>query len=142
MITDNGSQQSVCILSVLVEERAKREAAAKQQLEEKTVSEIGNQATLDDLTRGLMCYKKLGIAFEKPSENSLCLHFSQIDPNEPEKRFTIEVGLDGRHEWIVTSCPLLPIELHDALVVPLNEKNDIGRFARTVRKAFVTQVQQ
>jgi Chromosome segregation protein Spc25 len=104
------------------------------------MNEIGSKATLDDLTRGLMCYKKLGLAFEKPDEDRLCLHFTQIDPDEPEKRFTIEVGLG--HEWIVTSCTLLPIEMHEALVAPLNEKNDVNRFARTVRKAFVEQLQQ
>lgn len=109
-------------------------------MEEKEMNEIVSKATLDDLTRGLMCFKTLGLDMEKTDNNRICLHFSQIDPAEPEQVFTIDIMLDN--EWIVNSCPLLPLETHEELVAPLNEKNDISLFVRIVRKAFLNQLQK
>jgi Chromosome segregation protein Spc25 len=127
-------------ISDLVEERAKREAAAKQLSEEKETIELASKATLDDLTRGLMCFKSLGLDMEKTDNNCISLRFSQIDPDEPAKVFSIDIMLGN--EWDVISCPLLPVETHEEVIAPLNDKNDISLFVRTVRKAFLNQLQQ
>lgn len=99
------------------------------------MTEIQSKATLDDLTRGLLCYKKLGFDLAKPDSQHIHLHFSQIDPDDPEKVFTLELCLE--EDWIVTDCSLLSSEAQKEVVAPLNEENDIALFVRTVRKAFV-----
>lgn len=123
------------LFAVLLAERKKREAAVAEKQHEKEMTEIKSKATLDDLTRGLLCYKKLGMDLVKPDNKRLRLDFTQIDPENPEKVFTLEMAVEG--SWFITKCPMLPSDTQNEVLIPLNEQNDIALFVRTVRKAFV-----
>jgi len=55
--------------------------------------------TVDQLTRGALLYKKLGLEFEKVGKSRLKLNFTQIDPMDHERLFFFLVFVDQNDKY-------------------------------------------
>lgn len=92
---------------------------------------------LQELTKGLAFYKRLGLEFEHLSDRGLTLIFTQIDALHPARRFTFDVGIAGESDAYVISNVEPPVPGMDGMVAALNADGDFGRFTREMRRRFV-----
>lgn len=71
-------------------------AAAEARTSERTLA-------LNELTKGVTFYKRLGLDFERVGEDHLRLVFTQVDPAEPDRRFFFTLHVDANDvynsEW-------------------------------------------
>lgn len=82
-------------------------------------------------------YRRLGLEFEKITDDKLRLVFTQIDPADPAGRhaFSLRVTPDDAYE--VDDCePPLPPGTLAGLLGELNGGNDFSRFVQMMRRAF------
>ena len=107
--------------SPLVAEFERRDSDAKHQLNE--------------LTRGISFYQRLGLDFEKINDDKLRLVFTQIDAMDPERQFAFNVRITETDVYEVDGCdPAVPGLA--AIVKELNERNDFSRFVQLMRQRF------
>ncbi len=92
---------------------------------------------INDLTRGVVMYKHLGLDFERADDNSLRLIFTQLDAANPAREFFFSVHIDDADHYRVEECnpPLAPA-LVDGLVAEVNKANDFATFVKKMRRAF------
>mmetsp|Transcript_13823 Transcript_13823/g.28529 ORF Transcript_13823/g.28529 Transcript_13823/m.28529 type:complete len:263 (+) Transcript_13823:76-864(+) len=114
--------------------RADDAAALKRSAEE------SKKTTIDDLTRGVVNYKKLGLDFTQTGrEAELKLNFTEIDPDDPSRIFSFVLIVNEEEKYDITNCnpKVNAIELVDILD-ELNESGgeDISILARRMRRAF------
>lgn len=66
--------------------------------------------------------------------------FTQVDPNNPSRRFWFD--LEAKDElWNITDCePSLDLDLLNLLVNELDKTDDMHAFVQAMRKAFVQLV--
>lgn len=100
---------------------ARREADARHQLSE--------------LTRGIACYRRLGLDFEKLGDDRLRLVFTQVDARDPDRAFSFCVRVTDSDAYEVDDVTPAVGEL-PALVRTLNDGNDFSRFVQAMRRAF------
>lgn len=114
--------------------RASDAAALKRSAEE------SKKTTIDDLTRGVVNYKKLGLDFTQTGQDSeLTLNFTEIDPDDPSKNFSFVLLVNDDEKYDIANCKpqIDAMELEDILE-ELNESGgeDISILARRMRRAF------
>jgi len=114
--------------------RASDAAALKRSAEE------SKKTTIDDLTRGVVNYKKLGLDFTQMEQDSgLKLNFTEIDPDDPSKNFSFVLLVNDDEKYDIANCnpQIDAMELEDILE-ELNESGgeDISILARRMRRAF------
>jgi Chromosome segregation protein Spc25 len=64
--------------------------------------------------------------------------FTQLNPDNPEKRFTFELQADDNDAFKVDACqPRIHPRKLDDLLDRVNQTNDLGAFVRGMRRAFV-----
>jgi len=122
-----------------VEAGKAREEAAQLQLSQTRAEyerrEAESRYELQELTRGLECYQRLGLSFEKLSDDRLRLVFTLIDQTDPNKRFFFTVRMNDSDAYTVDECSP-PIDTMADMVRLLNENNDFSRFVQLVRQEF------
>lgn len=92
---------------------------------------------LQELTRGVAFYKRLGLEFEKIHDERLRLVFSQIDALDPTRKFAFNVRVSDADESYSVDGVEPPVAGLEALVAQLNESNDFSAFVQMMRRKFV-----
>ena len=72
------------------------------------------------------------------------LVFTQIDANDPDAPFTLELTTSDEDRWLVTKCePALDGQCLEALVDELNAAEDgLVQFVRDIRLMFATSMME
>mmetsp|Transcript_774 Transcript_774/g.1211 ORF Transcript_774/g.1211 Transcript_774/m.1211 type:complete len:250 (+) Transcript_774:116-865(+) len=138
-------QKDVQIKETQLEELKRKEIEKKSRAEQardtKHKVEETKRTTVDDLTRGVVNYKYLGLDFVKAEGNRLRFNFTQIDAGEPLRPFSFILDIDDEDSYVVEDCqpPIADITLLP-LLTELNETNDLSPFLRAMRMAFSERV--
>lgn len=108
--------------------------------EKKRAVELQKDTRIEDLTKGVMLYKLLGLDFEKIDED-LWFRFTHLDPREPFRQFSFALTMVNGDTYKVNKCdPDLPHHSVSEIVKTLNEANNaqtaIATFVRSMRRAF------
>ncbi|KAG9001106.1 kinetochore-associated Ndc80 complex subunit spc25 [Tulasnella sp. JGI-2019a] len=82
----------------------------------------------------------LGWIVEGVQQDLLLFRFTRIDPEEPEKEFTIVLDISTRSYRVTSSEPLLAVM--PTLVDELNASRQFYDFARKLREAFYAHVEE
>ena len=150
---------------VLKKQKEREEARAAEVRSKRFLAEESKNTTVEDLTRGIINYKYLGLDFEKAENQKLrcvstvaifaalivfcpfsyrfcCLSawrftFTQIDPERKLRKFSFVLGANDIEIYEVEDCtpPVNPGLLEEALH-ELNSEEDLGQFTMKMRKAF------
>ncbi|GAB5030417.1 kinetochore protein animal type [Nannochloropsis oceanica] len=92
---------------------------------------------INDLTRGVVMYKHLGLDFERADDNKLRLIFTQLDSSNPGREFFFSVHIDENDQYRVEECvPALDVGMVEGLVGEVNKANDFATFVKKMRRAF------
>ncbi|CAJ1914797.1 unnamed protein product [Cylindrotheca closterium] len=97
------------------------------------------QTTVDDLTRGILYYKYLGLDFEKTEgENELRFIFTQLDPEVPTRQFSFVLQVDRNDKYEISNCePSVDAIVLVDVTHRLNRADDYMYLAQRMRQAFV-----
>jgi len=106
----------------------------------KRTAEESKQTTIDDLTRGVVNYKKLGLDFSQTGRDAeLQFNFTEIDLKDPSRisSFVLVVNDDEKYDIINCEPKIDAIDLVEILE-ELNGSGgeDISILARRMRRAF------
>lgn len=126
----------------LKEEEDREQARAAEVRSKKRLAEESKNTTVDDLTRGIINYKYLGLDFVKAENQTLRFSFSQIDPAEPSKAYSFVLSAQNEmDEYDVDDCgPAVDPGFLERALYELNAEEDLGQFVMTMRAAFVDLV--
>lgn len=125
--------------------KAEREAAvasvkALQLAKEAKIREM--ESSLNELTRGVVLYKFLGLEFQRAENDQLLIRFTHLDPASWEREFVFRVGLGADDAYRVDGCrPELAPEHLARLLAKLNAPNEVDAmefpgFVVEMRRAF------
>ena len=92
-----------------------------------------------ELTKGITCYRRLGLDFEKVQDDKLRLTFSALDAAAPDATATLSVRVSAGDKYEVDGVSP-PVEGLAGLVAELNAGNDFSLFVQRMRKAFVAAI--
>jgi hypothetical protein len=129
--------------------RSDKEAAAAAVAAER--AERGGQRAdmehqLNELTRGVVMYKFLGLEFQRAEDDRLLIRFTNIDPEHWEREFCFRVSLGEDDNYHVDGCtPAVPQATLSALLDQLNAPNEVDPmefpgFVIEMRRAFKAMV--
>lgn len=130
-------------VDLLERELSEQQSLLSNRRSEATAARQAREEELNNLTRGVLFYKYLGLEFETLEEEAgdgayLRLIFSQIDPIQPKRRFSFTVCVDDHDLYNVKGCdPALPQSLLDGYAIQLNRTNDFSAFVCAMRRSFV-----
>ena len=119
-------------------QRARAEEARKM----KQRAEALKDQNVEDLTVGMVLYKRLGLTFEKGDNGSLRFVFTMIDRNDPQRPFTFKLCVNAEALYEIKEChPPLSAGTIVRLVDDLNESHDgstdgFSTFVLGMRNAF------
>lgn len=101
--------------------------------------EEAKMVTVEDLSLGVLKYRRLGLNFERVTDNTLKFVFTQIDPSDPERKFffVLSASADDELYEILECHPPLRSGTLLTLVDDLNASSDISGFVRRMRRGFV-----
>lgn len=113
---------------------------AEEARRKKMLVKEAKQTTIDDLTRGVLYYNKLGLDFERAG-NRLRFNFTQVDHDDPKRGFSFALDVNENDIYEVDECnpPLRAstiTSLIDALNTSGNTNPDFSTFVRGMRNAF------
>lgn len=119
-------------------QRARAEEARKT----KQKAEALKDQNVEDLTVGMILYKRLGLTFEKGDSGSLRFVFTMMDCNDPERPFTFKLCVNDVALYEIKECdpPLNAgtiVRLVDELNASHEGSNDgFSTFVMGMRNAF------
>lgn len=90
---------------------------------------------LQELTKGIEFYKRLGLSFEKITEDNLRIVLTQIDHANPGRRFTFTVRMSADERYDVVECDP-PVAALQQMLAQLNADNDFSKFVQLMRREF------
>lgn len=97
---------------------------------------------LQELTRGVAFYRRLGLEFDKIHDDKLRMVFTQVDPADPARRFAFTVWVTPAETYALDDvAPALPPGVAPALLAELNAGNDFSAFVQRMRRAFKALVE-
>ncbi|CAN0037503.1 unnamed protein product [Phaeothamnion confervicola] len=145
----NLRQEEREVLPVKLRELQALRTELERQLDEKQREEATRrrrkEQEINDLTRGVVFFKYLGLEFEhagtggEDEEAFLRLIFTQIDPEDPNRRFAFTVRVDASDAYhVANAAPPVPEEVVAPLLAELNATNDFSGFVRAMRRFFVS----
>eukprot|EP00526_Cylindrotheca_closterium_P016117 CAMPEP_0113635930 /NCGR_PEP_ID=MMETSP0017_2-20120614/18740_1 /TAXON_ID=2856 /ORGANISM="Cylindrotheca closterium" /LENGTH=265 /DNA_ID=CAMNT_0000546753 /DNA_START=45 /DNA_END=842 /DNA_ORIENTATION=+ /assembly_acc=CAM_ASM_000147 len=122
---------------ISLEEEKQRFRAEDARALKKRVQEA-KQTTVDDLTRGILHYKHLGLDFEKTEgENEIRFTYSQLDPEVPTRLFSFVLQVDKNDKYEIYDCkPSVDATILLDVTDRLNRADDYMYLARRMRQAF------
>lgn len=125
------------VLDVEAEEAKQNTRAQEARALKERVKEA-KQTTVDDLTRGIVNYKHLGLDFEKTEgENEMRFFFSQLDPNDPGRQFSFVLQVDDEDRYEIANClPSVDAGILSEISDKLNDTDDMSYLARKMRRVF------
>jgi hypothetical protein len=98
-------------------------------------------ASLDDLTRGVLFYQHLGLDFVRSVGNRLKMTFTHIDKDEPSKQYSFIVNVTDDDSYAIEGCsPIIQASTIPLMLEKLNKENDFKGFVVGMRAAFVSAV--
>ena len=109
--------------------------------EQKKAIELQKETKIEDLTKGVMLYTRLGLDFERIKDD-LWFRFTYLDPKDPLRQFSFSLTMTNNDTYQVNACePELPKESILAIVRQLNSAshgscNAIPAFVRSMRREF------
>eukprot|EP00980_Cylindrotheca_fusiformis_P023724 scaffold10871_cov177-Cylindrotheca_fusiformis.AAC.4 len=120
-------------------EESKQRLRAQEARSLKERAQEAKRTTIDDLTRGIVNYKFLGLDFQKTDiENELRFSFSQLDPADPSRQFSFVLQVDKHDRYDVCDCyPSIDATVLIRITDHLNNTDDMGYLARTMRRSFL-----
>ncbi|RYG49353.1 hypothetical protein EON67_06770 [archaeon] len=101
---------------------------------ERRESEVRFQ--MQELTKGVSYYKRLGLTFQTIEHDRVRLVFTLIDPTAVDKPFFFDIRLASNEAFEVLEVQP-PVSGLSALVAELNETNNFSRFVQLMRQKFV-----
>lgn len=124
----------------LTQEKEKFEKEVNFVREKKRAVELQKDTRIEDLTKGVMLYKLLGLDFEKVDDD-LWFRFTHLDPKDPLRQFSFALTMVNGDTYQVNGCnPDLPQDSVNVIVQQLNQSNNastaITSFVRSMRRAF------
>ena len=136
-----------CVLHYIVQVEMKKDetvqmARAEEARKSKQKAEALKDQNVEDLTVGMVLYKRLGLTFEKGDNGSLRFVFTQIDRNVPDRPFTFKLCVNDVALYEIKECsPPLSAGLILRLVDALNESHEgstdgFSTFVLGMRNAF------
>jgi hypothetical protein len=90
---------------------------------------------LNELTKGISFYRRLGLDFEKINDDRLRLVFAQIDPAAPDRKFGFSVRVTDPDVYEVDDC-VPPVPGLGELLREVNTTNDFAKFVLQMRHKF------
>ena len=106
-------------------DEAVQRARAEEARKTKQKAEARKDQNVEDLTMGMILYKRLGLTFEKGENGSLRFVFTMIDRNDPERPFTFMLCVNDEAMYEIRECsPPLNAGTILRLVDILNESHD------------------
>eukprot|EP00978_Attheya_sp_CCMP212_P007509 scaffold17391_cov54-Attheya_sp.AAC.5 len=122
---------------IMNEEAAQRARAEKARHQKEEVEEM-KQTTVDDLTKGIVNYKHLGLDFEKAARGSLRFTFTLLDREMPSRPFVFSLNVTEELYEVEECTPPLDPHTVQELVDQLNstEPAEFSPFIRGMRKYF------
>jgi Chromosome segregation protein Spc25 len=140
-------------VQALEAERQAQSAALAAARAAHTAAAARTEDELNNLTRGVILYKHLGLEFERVGDDAnssssasstsssgahLKLIFTQIDAAAPAAQFTFTVAVDAADTYGVYDCaPPVPEAVLQGLLRELNASNDFSAFVCGMRREFV-----
>jgi len=126
---------------ISLEEKKQRLRAEEARILRERVQDA-KKTTVDDLTRGIVYYKHLGLDFKKTDgENELQFMFTQLDPKDPTREFSFVLKVDKHDKYEVYDCkPSVDASTLLDVEERLNQEDDYVYLARTMRQAFAETV--
>jgi Chromosome segregation protein Spc25 len=145
---------AACCVQVqaLEAERQAQAAALAAARAAHTAAAARTEDELNNLTRGVVLYKHLGLEFERVGDDTssassssssssgahLKLIFTQIDAAAPAAQFTFTVAVDAADTYGVYDCaPPVSESVLQGLLRELNASNDFSAFVCGMRREFV-----
>ena len=124
-------------IETLHRQRAEATAALEKERDRSAEATCYEQERLNDMTRGIHLFARLGLTFQCNADESLKFVFTLIDPNEHSREFyfNVKVGEDERYR-LVDCYPAIAEEELEELVSDLNERNNFPSFVLAMRRAF------
>lgn len=84
------------------------------------------EASLNELTRGVVMYKFLGLEFQRADNDQLLIRFTHLDPKDWSREFSFRVGLGPDDAYRVDGCaPPIKTAVLSALLTRLNAPNEV-----------------
>jgi len=124
-------------LEAMRKEEADYQLRAADVRDMKAKVEEAKKTTVDDLTRGIVNYKYLGLDFEKAEGNKLRFTFTQLDAGEPSRTFFFQLKVNDDEVYEVDNCqPAIPTSTLMRMTDGLNQTDDLSAFVRGMRNAF------
>lgn len=121
-------------------EESKQRIRASDAAALKSKAEESKKTTIDDLTRGVVNYKKLGLDFTQTGRDAqVQLNFTEIDPDDPLRIFSFVLLVNDVEKYDIINCdPRIEDKEMLEILEELNEssRDDICILARRMRKAF------
>lgn len=129
-------------IQALEQAHSEAEATLRAKREEAQALQMNRHQELQSLTRGVLFYKHIGLAFERVEEEGdeaqLKMIFTQIDSASPLREFSFTVCVDEGDQYHVQDVdPSLEEDSVNTLVNEVNSANDFAAFVRSMRAAFV-----
>eukprot|EP00934_Nitzschia_sp_Nitz4_P002026 Nitzschia sp. Nitz4//scaffold3_size479765//244831//245752//NITZ4_000104-RA/size479765-augustus-gene-1.572-mRNA-1//1//CDS//3329550770//2026//frame0 len=120
------------------EENRLREQANKARTLKKDY-EDAKKTTVDDLTRGIVNYKYLGLDFVRTNTaNELRFAFTRLDPNDESRQFSFLLQINEHDKYEIANCePEVPMSKLVEIADTMNNTEDMSYVVREMRHAFV-----
>ncbi|KAG7355813.1 chromosome segregation protein Spc25 [Nitzschia inconspicua] len=125
------------IQDITLEEKKQQMRAQEARLLKEQVEE-DKKTTLDDLTRGVINYKMLGLDFVRTDRDGrLRFCFTKLDSNDPSREFSFLLIVDDQDKFDIVECQpaIEATELVDILT-ELNRTEDMSALTRRMRRVF------
>ncbi|KAL3917634.1 MAG: hypothetical protein SGILL_004624 [Bacillariaceae sp.] len=119
-------------------EEKKQRMRANEVRDFKMQVEDDKKTTLDDLTRGVVNYKMLGLDFVRTEqEGRLRFTYNKLDPNDSARAFSFLLGVTEKETYDIIECEpeIEPSEM-ELVLKELNKEEDMAALARRMRKVF------
>mmetsp|Transcript_15366 Transcript_15366/g.38095 ORF Transcript_15366/g.38095 Transcript_15366/m.38095 type:complete len:283 (-) Transcript_15366:5792-6640(-) len=119
-------------------EESKQRLRAEEARNLKKKAEEAKKITIDDLTKGIVNYKYLGLDFENTQgENAIRFSFSRLDENDPGKRCSFVLNVNDEEKFAISDCqPALESTEIDGILEEVNDTDSMAILATSMRHAF------
>jgi len=121
-------------------EESKQRIRASEASNLKKAVEESKTTTIDELTRGVVNYKKLGLDFTQTGRDSqLQFLFTELDPSDPSRKFAFVLFVNDDEKYDIIDCdPIIDGKILKDILEELNEKEreDMSLLVRRMRRAF------
>ncbi|OEU09500.1 hypothetical protein FRACYDRAFT_142012, partial [Fragilariopsis cylindrus CCMP1102] len=118
-------------------EESKQRIRANDASSLKRMAEESKKTTIDDLTRGIVSYKKLGLDFTQTGRDAgLEFSFTQLDPVDPSRKFSFVFLVNDEEKYDIIECkPNIDDNVLADILEELNgtDREDMSMLVRCMR---------